>query len=723
MFRGTEADGYPILSLSFKISLLSCAALSHPPLCGQKYAKPADASLMRRKVQIIVDGALRAKCDVAVLGAFGCGAFCNPPELVAQMFQDVLQTSPLKEAVFCIIDDHNTNQCHNPRGNFLPFKEVFDKMPKNLRHLSTVSGEASGSSLDARSQAASAHSGERSYNSLPHLNRSTAQMVSSEPTVYASLLQKFDSERAVMYYGLHLSEFRLVSVCTHPCRKGLQNGSRENNCFINAALHCFLRLDIVAKMLRVHKARHEERRRRNGAGCAACELADLAAAMRNGTLASASRFVSMVRRGDFGHDFRSYSVQTRHGVHNEHPQCDAPELFFGPETQGDRQPEYLGFMGVLNRWEECGFWGGADVIEARDVNEVHQSRHVLDTCVFGVLLRTRKRCMQCNYVTDSLQEDPFLALAFRQGESQPTISVSLVTMVQRELGECVTDSSSKCGRREQNGCTGQGSADIVIQRYIEREPPVLVIRLRRVWRDESGTRKMHARCQFPEVLTFMRTGEYHFAGVILHGGSSTTSGHYRAVTWHDDDRYWLYDDDKDVKPLSWSDLEDAAIQSQCYMLIYVRTRLWNGVCADGSEHTPYLRDASSLRYVLQADSGAGGASSNHTRGSGVDPTRNTPHISLQELSSDAEAKPVASLDDCSRRKRLEPEPRCLQRNLSLGIADVSLSDIQEVSARRPNAKARPTDSGASSRESGDRSCRRQSARIAARLQPEARCLD
>ena len=483
-------------------------------------------------------------------------------------------------------------------------------------HTQSRGAQSSGSSSGARSGGALLESRQGAYTALPHLGHSTARIASSEPAVYASLLQRFDPERAAMYYGLTPSDFQLVSVCTQACRSGLPNGRLENNCFINSALQCFLRLDIVAKVLRAHKSGHEQRRRRNIAGCAACELADLAAGMHSGTLASASGLVGMVRRGDFGDDFKSVSIQTPSGVDHEHPQCDAPELFFGPEALGGRQPEYLGLVGVLNKWEECGFWGGADVVEARDVNVVDQSRHVLDTYVFGVLMRTRKRCLLCNHVTDSLQEDPFLDLAFHQGESRSTVSVSLVTMLQRELGECVADSDSKCGRREQDGCSGQGSAGIVLQRYIEREPPVLVIRLRRVWRDETGTRKMHARCQFPEKLSCMRTGEYHFAGVILHGGPSTKSGHYRAVTWHGDDRYWLYDDDKDVKPLRWSELERASVQSECYMLIYVRTHFWNGVPGDGSDHTPYARDATSLGYVLRTNSGNDGASSGDVRGGG-----------------------------------------------------------------------------------------------------------
>jgi ASC-1-like (ASCH) protein len=478
-------------------------------------------------------------------------------------------------------------------------------------------GLPSGSSSSAPSRLDVMHSSHSSYKALDHLRHPTARMVSSEPTVYASLLKRFDMERAVMYYGLDSSEFQLASVCSQVCRRGLPNDAGENNCFINASLQCFLRLDIVAKVLTAHKSRHVQRRVRSRATCAACELADLSESMRSGTLSSAESVVRMVRKGDFGSDFRSVIVQSAFGVGLQHPQCDAPELFLGPEQLLGSRPEYFGLIGVLNRWEEEGFWGGDAVLEARDVNEVEQRRHVLDTHVFGILLRTRKRCTLCSYVVDSLQEDTFLDLGFRLGEDASTCCVPLLAMVQRELAGVLVDEDTKCDRNDTAGCSGQGSSSMIVHRYIEREPPVLVLRLRRVWRDRAGVRKMHARCQFPEVLNFMRSGEYHISGIVLHDGASTKSGHYRAVTWHGDDRYVLYDDDKPVREMKWSQLQQSSVQSQCYMLVYVRTRFWNNIVGDGTEDTPYARDPYSLSFLSQSNLGdsddrsASGRASNH----------------------------------------------------------------------------------------------------------------
>lgn len=64
-----------------------------------------------------------------VLGAFGCGAFCNPPKHIAQLFKEVLNEDEFKHAFeeicFAILDDNNTGKQHNPEGNYKPFVDVF----------------------------------------------------------------------------------------------------------------------------------------------------------------------------------------------------------------------------------------------------------------------------------------------------------------------------------------------------------------------------------------------------------------------------------------------------------------------------------------------------------------------------------------------------------------------------------------------------------------------
>lgn len=124
VFRGKEADGYPLID-PFRIVLLSCAAVSHPRLERNRYVWEEDWKLMQRKITTIVKAAEAARCEVAIFSAFGCGAFANPPDAVARMFEDALRRAELEEVVFCIIEDHNTRREHNPYGNVMPFRQVF----------------------------------------------------------------------------------------------------------------------------------------------------------------------------------------------------------------------------------------------------------------------------------------------------------------------------------------------------------------------------------------------------------------------------------------------------------------------------------------------------------------------------------------------------------------------------------------------------------------------
>jgi uncharacterized protein (TIGR02452 family) len=57
-----------------------------------------------------------------VLGAWGCGAYCNPPVAVAELFQDVLRThgAAFHRVVFAIVGDGNTE----------PFARVLCARPK-----------------------------------------------------------------------------------------------------------------------------------------------------------------------------------------------------------------------------------------------------------------------------------------------------------------------------------------------------------------------------------------------------------------------------------------------------------------------------------------------------------------------------------------------------------------------------------------------------------------
>lgn len=125
IFRGPEDEGYPFQA-PCQVSVVSCAAVRKPKLNSERqYASGGAFEAMRTRIALILDAAVCAECNAVVLSAFGCGAFGNPPEIVAKLFRMELARSPLRLAVFCIRDDHNASHSHNPRGNVRPFEEVF----------------------------------------------------------------------------------------------------------------------------------------------------------------------------------------------------------------------------------------------------------------------------------------------------------------------------------------------------------------------------------------------------------------------------------------------------------------------------------------------------------------------------------------------------------------------------------------------------------------------
>ena len=143
VFRGLEESGYPFLEHPFQVTILSCAAMSQPPLRTRGHVASSDFSPMRIepemepeaeddmrvRVQAILYAAEKSECDTIVLSAFGCGAFRCPPMHVAWIFrQELLKHRMIlsrKSIIFAILNDHNTVQNHNPGGNFQPFQDVF----------------------------------------------------------------------------------------------------------------------------------------------------------------------------------------------------------------------------------------------------------------------------------------------------------------------------------------------------------------------------------------------------------------------------------------------------------------------------------------------------------------------------------------------------------------------------------------------------------------------
>ena len=88
------------------MDVLTCAA---PYLGEPVHISPSVflKALFKSRIREICRVAMEHQVTTVVFGAFGCGAFRNPPELVARAFREVLQEELYKtqfflKVVFCI---------------------------------------------------------------------------------------------------------------------------------------------------------------------------------------------------------------------------------------------------------------------------------------------------------------------------------------------------------------------------------------------------------------------------------------------------------------------------------------------------------------------------------------------------------------------------------------------------------------------------------------------
>lgn len=112
----------------FHVDVITCAA---PYLANCEYTHTTVLlDLFKSRIKNICEAAIDNHVDVLVLGAFGCGAFKNPPLVVAEAFRQVLcvdgYQSCFKQVVFAI---KPTGECC---PNLETFSKVFDKYAPQL---------------------------------------------------------------------------------------------------------------------------------------------------------------------------------------------------------------------------------------------------------------------------------------------------------------------------------------------------------------------------------------------------------------------------------------------------------------------------------------------------------------------------------------------------------------------------------------------------------------
>lgn len=137
VFRKGSRDGFALMDEPYETAIISCAALDFNEKHGNnREYRAADGGFTREgreimlsKIRTIYGVALAAGHDALVLGAFGCGAFRLRPDLVAELFHEVLFEPAFKNrfraVTFAILEKSGPESVIH--GKFAPFYRVFGK--------------------------------------------------------------------------------------------------------------------------------------------------------------------------------------------------------------------------------------------------------------------------------------------------------------------------------------------------------------------------------------------------------------------------------------------------------------------------------------------------------------------------------------------------------------------------------------------------------------------
>lgn len=135
LFRMDEQRGYKLMDSPEHLSFIAVAGINRPHLKDATHLADSMIEGAKNKMRTILRIGLYHGHDSLVLGALGCGAFCNPPSHIAKLFHEVFEEPEFKNKYrlisFAILDDHNAHRSHNPEGNYKPFVDEFGSSDKS----------------------------------------------------------------------------------------------------------------------------------------------------------------------------------------------------------------------------------------------------------------------------------------------------------------------------------------------------------------------------------------------------------------------------------------------------------------------------------------------------------------------------------------------------------------------------------------------------------------
>ena len=295
-------------------------------------------------------------------------------------------------------------------------------------------------------------------------------------------------------YGLDLD--RLASAGWEHTGSSIYLRQNEGNtCFVNALLQALLRIRGFCLIVDAHAASCSR-----SPHCVLCALAAESEAHHGRENKSLRSFHKLLRGGALGSDFL--------GIR----ECDAEDLFYQIRLAYlSAEIEHAMNLAV------CGSFSDLQLL---------RSQSVLSEAVWGTVIRTRIMCKECGYASDNLSIEDRLRLQLPHDQSACSLESLLL-----QFSTSDNDANLKCPI----SCVPCSRAER--QYFIEKEPNILVLTLVRGQRRGNSHVRLNNSVEFPEVLTCMRSGDYHFAAVVRHRGKRTDGGHYLTTCWIGGDRY------------------------------------------------------------------------------------------------------------------------------------------------------------------------------------------
>jgi uncharacterized protein (TIGR02452 family) len=103
-------ESYQYFDQYKKVSVISCPAYKCTSFDGEEYSDKIK-QLMKKKLELIIRIAILYDHDSIVLGAFGCGAYHNPANIIAELCKELIEKYKgyFKCIVFAILDDRNSH--------------------------------------------------------------------------------------------------------------------------------------------------------------------------------------------------------------------------------------------------------------------------------------------------------------------------------------------------------------------------------------------------------------------------------------------------------------------------------------------------------------------------------------------------------------------------------------------------------------------------------------